>query len=327
MLSKIGLVVNPVSGTDVRRATSTAGFIDNMQKVRIVKSVLRGIEAVGADEILIMPDFYGIVAHALNDLPNFSIKWSFMDIEPKGDYTDTVESVRMMVKEKVGAIVLLGGDGTVRVASKASKDTPLMPISTGTNNVIPYMIDGTLAGIAAAAIANGIVNIDQATYRLNRLILIINGEAVDYALVDLGATLYPFKGARALLDPKMITEVFISLTKPTSIGLASIGSVLKPMGIPKDRVLHIVMGNKLWVKSVLMPGYVTVVGIDRYEEIKLGTRIPIEKALTIELDGEREVEIYDNDEVIVTSDSEGPLIIDVNETLHKLFLNGWFISS
>ncbi|WP_054843709.1 NAD(+)/NADH kinase [Vulcanisaeta souniana] len=193
-MRKVGLVVNPVSGTDIRRATSTAGFIDNMQKARIVKSILRGIESAGVDEALIMPDFYGIAAHALWDLPQLSLKWSFIDMKPRGgDYTDTVNAVRYMVKENVGSIVILGGDGTVRIASKVSGDTPLLPISTGTNNVIPYFIDGTLAGIAAAAVANGLVN-DSVTYRLRRILLIINGEVIDQALVDLGGLRFTHSG-------------------------------------------------------------------------------------------------------------------------------------
>ena len=317
-MHKVGLIVNPVSGTDIRRAASTAGFIDNMQKARIVKSILRGIEAVGVDEALIMPDFYGIAAHALWDLPQLSLRWSFIDMKPRGDYTDTVNAVKEMVKENVGSIVVLGGDGTVRVASKVSGDTPLLPISTGTNNVIPYFIDGTLAGIAAAAVANGLVN--DVTYKLRRILLIINGEVVEQALVDLGATLYPFRGARAVIDPNMVTETFISLVRPLSIGLASIGSVLRPNGLPNDKVLHVVIGSRFSIKAVLMPGYVVNMGIDRVEEVSLGVKVPISKAYTIELDGEREVEVFDGDYVEVMADGKGPIIIDVNKVFRELFL-------
>ncbi|WP_069806845.1 NAD(+)/NADH kinase [Vulcanisaeta thermophila] len=321
-MHKVGLIVNPVSGTDIRRATSTAGFVDIMQKARIVKSLLKGIEAVGVGEVLIMPDFYGIAAHALWDLPQLNLKWSFIDMKPKGDYTDTVNAVREMVKENVGSIVILGGDGTVRVASKVSGNTPLLPISTGTNNVIPYFIDGTLAGIIAAAVANGLVI--NAMYRLKRVLLIINGEVIDQALVDLGATLYPFKGARAVTNPNMVTEVFISLVKPLSIGLASIGAALKPNGLPNDRILHVVIGSRFNIKAILMPGYVTNVGIDKVEEIKLGVKVPISKAYTIELDGEREVEVFDGDYVEVMADEGGPVIIDVNKAIQELFLRQCF---
>ena len=312
------MIVNPVSGTDIRRATSTAGFIDLMQKARIVKSILKGIEAVGVDEVLIMPDFYGVAAHALWDLPQLSLKWDFIDMKPKGDYTDTLNAVKEMVRENVGSIVILGGDGTVRVASKASGDTPLLPISTGTNNVIPYFIDGTLAGIAAAAVANGLVS--DATYRLKRILLIMNGEVVDQALVDLGATLYPFRGARAVIDPRLVTEVFISLVKPLSIGLASIGIALRPNGIPNDVILHVITGSRFSVKVVLMPGYVVNMGIDKVEELKLGVKVPIGRAYTIELDGEREVEVFDGDVVEVMADGKGPIIIDVGRAIQELFL-------
>jgi len=36
---------------------------------------------------------------------------------------------------------------------------PLVPISTGTNNVFPTMIDGTIAGLAAGLFATGAVTV------------------------------------------------------------------------------------------------------------------------------------------------------------------------
>lgn len=97
-MGTVGIIVNPVSGTDVRRVTSTAGFMDNMQKARIVKSILRGLEAAGTSKAIIMPDFYDIAAHALWDMPSLNLKTEFLDVKPKGDYTNTLKAVKRMVK-------------------------------------------------------------------------------------------------------------------------------------------------------------------------------------------------------------------------------------
>ena len=66
---------------------------------------------------------------------------------------DTVRSARMLEELGVGCIVVLGGDGTSRAASKGITKTPMLSISTGTNNVYPAMMEGTVAGMAAAAVS------------------------------------------------------------------------------------------------------------------------------------------------------------------------------
>jgi predicted polyphosphate/ATP-dependent NAD kinase len=53
------------------------------------------------------------------------------------------------------AVVLLGGDGTMRAAVPGLGDTPMLALSTGTNNAFPVMIEATVAGMALAMIATG----------------------------------------------------------------------------------------------------------------------------------------------------------------------------
>ena len=78
-----------------------------------------------------------------------------------------------MVANGVRCLITLGGDGTNRIVAKASGDVPLMPISTGTNNVFPVMIEGTIAGLAAGLAA---------------------------AVAEVAAT-YPFAAVRAAMEP------------------------------------------------------------------------------------------------------------------------------
>ena len=50
---------------------------------------------------------------------------------------DSSRAAKAMREAGVGCIVTLGGDGTNRVVAKECGDIPIMPISTGTNNVFP----------------------------------------------------------------------------------------------------------------------------------------------------------------------------------------------
>ena len=64
-----------------------------------------------------------------------------MNIE--GNQKDSTRASEILDNMGVACIITLGGDGTNRVVAKACKETPLLPISTGTNNVFPFMIEGT----------------------------------------------------------------------------------------------------------------------------------------------------------------------------------------
>ncbi len=321
----VGLVVNPVSGTDIRRVASTASFIDNMQKVRIVKSILRGFEAMNVSKVLAMPDFYGIVAHALWDSPRLDLDVEFVDIEPEGNYMDTVGSVEIMAKKGVGSIVLLGGDGTVRVASKASGDIPLLPVSTGTNNVIPYLVDGTIAGVAAAAVANGWISRFEASYRIKKINVYVNGEYVDHGLVEVAGTRYPFVASKAILDPSMVNEIVAVTAQPTSIGLASIIAMVRPVSPIEDKAVYVKLGEGFRVRAILSPGVIGQVSVREYREIPIGSMVELEKPLTVELDGERVLQVSEGDEVVVEPSSEGPYIINIDKVMHVISLKGYFI--
>src|SRR5207237_7510709 len=99
---------------------------------------------------------------------------------------DTIRAAAQMCDLGVDCIVSLGGDGTNRALAKACGTVPLLPLSTGTNNVFPYMFEATLAGLAAGIVARGIVTAPEVIIQRPRLDVEVNGEGVDLALVDAG---------------------------------------------------------------------------------------------------------------------------------------------
>ena len=82
-----------------------------------------------------------------------SVEARLLDMQLQGTADDSQQAAEIMAGLGVACIITLGGDGTNRVVAKACGDIPLLPISTGTNNVFPYMIEGTLAGLAAGFLA------------------------------------------------------------------------------------------------------------------------------------------------------------------------------
>src|SRR5262245_1112407 len=196
----VGIIANPASGKDIRRLVAHGSTFDNNEKINIVRRVLLGLDAVGVSRVWFMPDTYAIVARAATGV-ELRLALEPLPMAVLNDPGDSYEAARRLVDLGAGAIVTLGGDGTNRVVAKGRDEVPLVPISTGTNNVFPRMVEGTLAGLAAGLIATGAVAEDRGVRRLPRLDVFVDGEFRDLALIDVVTSGHAWVGARALWDP------------------------------------------------------------------------------------------------------------------------------
>jgi len=317
----VGLIANPISGTDIRRLSTYASFVDNNQKAYILLKVIKTLEGLEIGRALLAPDFYGIYQRTLDLAGNMRIDIEVADLTPIGGPEDTLTATDYMVRMGVSCIVILGGDGTIRVASKASRDVPLIPISTGTNNVIPYFVDGSVAGFAAGVIALYPTISKRYTIKLKKLTVIVNGEPIDHALVDIGLTNYMFRGSRALLDIEMVSEAVVSIAKPISIGLANIAAMIKPINLGDREALYFRIsriGRGMEYKALIAPGIVKAVKVSDVKLLKLGDKVALSKGYMVSLDGERELEVDPSDEVVISIDPEGPLIVDLEALMNAV---------
>ena len=74
--------------------------------------------------------------------------------EPADDALDTISAARALRDKGCDVVITLGGDGTNRAFALGWRDAPLIPISTGTNNVFPVLCEATVAGAAAGGRAH-----------------------------------------------------------------------------------------------------------------------------------------------------------------------------
>lgn len=327
-MSKVGIIANPASGKDIRRLVSHATVISNSEKTDILKRVILGLDSTGVDEILIMPDYYGLGLRAIESLNHhpLTVKVSIMDLAIEGNQDDSVRAARIMQEEKMDCIVTLGGDGTNRVVSKGCGPVPLVPISTGTNNVFPIMNEGTTAGIAAGILARRIVDSEKVVLPAKKIQLFMDGLEKDLALIDAVVVTESFIGARALWDLSKVQQIFLTRAEPGSIGMSSIGAGLRPVGREEPIGLWIELGpGGEKVKAPIAPGLIAVVEIKNWRVLKAGERIPIEPSPSIiALDGEREVEIYSHERYELTLGLDGPKVVDIAETLQQATQKGFF---
>jgi predicted polyphosphate/ATP-dependent NAD kinase len=333
----IGIIVNPASGKDIRRLVAHASVFDNAEKANIVRRVVLGAIAAGATEFLYMPDDHDLTERALED---FSARVCCRAVAAArtASALDTTRAAERMREEGCAVLVTLGGDGTNRAAAIGWLDAPLLPISTGTNNVFPRMLEGTVAGAAAGLIATGSVDRRRVSAVAKRIRVQIEGERDDLALVDAALLDAEFIGARALWDARALRTVVLTRADPAAVGLSAIGGLLDPTSESDDRGLRIEMDPR-------DPGDVNAAGRGRpsfllhapvapglYQDVHVGSvrRIALAETATVAgpgmlaFDGERERRLTAGQRVVLTVSRDGPRVIDVRATLDEAARRGLF---
>lgn len=321
----VGVIANPASGKDIRRLVAHGSVFDNQEKVSIVRRVLLGLQATGVEEVIFMPDYFGICTRAINGL-RLSLKTSMLQMDLQDTQEDSIEAAARFREMQVGCIVTLGGDGTNRAVAKSCGKIPLLPVSTGTNNVFPYMIEGTIAGLAAGVVALRIVQSDRVIQQTKRLEIEKNGQLVDIALID--AVVYDdiFVASRAVWDISKVREIVLTRAEPGNIGLSSIGGCLYPGLLDEKHGIHIKVGQgDQRVLAPIAPGLIMRVDIDRWDFIHLNEAVAIEhKPSVLALDGEREVEVGRNDHISIRLTNNGPYVVDIKKALEESAKSGFF---
>lgn len=319
-MATVGIIANPASGKDIRRLVSYGTVFNNQEKVNIVRRILLGLAAAKVKKVLYMPDYYGIVLKALDGLQSndkLNLDIAPVDIELTSTQEDSFKAAQTMFNSNVGCIITLGGDGTNRLVAKGCGNVPILPVSTGTNNVFPVLVEGTIAGLAAGKVAGGISNHPQAVVPTKKLIVYKNEVPVDIALIDAVALKDTFIGARAIWEADRLMQAIITRGEPHNIGIASIAGNLIPISPEEKEGLELEFGEGGYcVTAPIAPGMIVPVSIKRYERIKIQQKVKVKYTpCVLALDGERELEVKKDDEVYIKLTFNGPRVIKVKAAL------------
>jgi predicted polyphosphate/ATP-dependent NAD kinase len=322
-MSTIGIIANPASGRDIRRLVAHASVFDNLEKSHILRRVLLALDAVGIQHVTYMPDYDGLVDKALRGL-KLALKTSQIKMNMWADERDATEAAGRFCENDVGCIITLGGDGTNRAVAKGCSRIPIVAISTGTNNVFPSMIEGTVAGLAAGLVARELVDLEKSTFISKRLEVYVEGRMEEIALVDVVACNELFVGSRALWDPSRIREIVLARAEPDSIGMSSIGGFLYPLGPRDAQGMYVRLGEgNTSVLAPVGPGLISRVDTQDYRLLSLGDEVVLEPAAcTVAVDGERQIEVYKEQKVSVRLTDQGPRVVDVKRCLREAGLLG-----
>ncbi|MFN8500128.1 MAG: NAD(+)/NADH kinase [Anaerolineae bacterium] len=323
----VGIIANPQSGKDIRRVVAHASTFDNHEKVNIVRRLLASLDALGVGDVLIMPDSFGIGGRAV-EKTRLSLAVRTLDMAPTFAQGDSTRAARLMAEAGVACIITLGGDGTNRAVAKGSGRVPLLPISTGTNNVFPRMVDATLAGLAAGFVAAGRVAGDDVIRPTRRLDVLRAGEMLDMALVDIAVYADRFIGARAVWDMSRVRGIAVTHVAPNVIGLSSApGALPEALAAGPDYGAWVALGKGgTTVLAAVAPGDVRPIGIATFRPLAVGDEVSVDTApAVLALDGEREVSVRPGETLTLRLSADGPPVIDVEAALRAAAQSGAFV--
>jgi predicted polyphosphate/ATP-dependent NAD kinase len=326
-MASVGIIANPASGKDIRRLVAYGICFDNQEKINIVKRCLLALAATGVEQVMYMPDYYGIVPRAVDGLSSqhhLPMEIVEADMEMTATQVDSASAAEQMNKAGMGCIITLGGDGTNRMIAKKCGEIPLVAISSGTNNVFPLMIEGTIAGLVAGAVARGLVEY-PAVHPTKKLVIMKNGVPIDIALIDAVVLKDIFIGSRAIWDEERIRQVVVTRGEPDNIGISSIAGNLHPIGVLDEKGMVIDIGpGKTNLIVPIAPGLIRPIAVADYRIMEIGDEVVLPNgAFVIALDGEREVEVGEGEKVSIKLTFDGPRVVEPRLALRQAVAKGY----
>jgi predicted polyphosphate/ATP-dependent NAD kinase len=320
----IGIAVNPASGKDVRRLVARASVFDNQEKRAIVRRAIVGALGAGANAFIYVPDSHGIAESALSEFDGEAC-YRAVDSPSIANALGTTRGAQALSSTGCAAVLTLGGDGTNRAFALGWRDAPLLPISTGTNNVFPRFVEATVAGAAAGLIASGTVALRDVARQVKTIRVQIDGERDDLALIDAVLTNERFVGARALLEADQLRMALLTRADPAAVGITAIGGLIAPLGDSEERGLLLTLGTgRSAVRAPIAPGLYANVRIADSRSVEFGEVVALTGPGVLAFDGERERTLKPGQQARLTVQRDGPWVIDVTKTLGLAAASGAF---
>lgn len=317
----IGIIANPASGKDIRRLVSHATVIDNNEKLNLVKRAVLGALAMGTDEFIVMPDdsmIGRLIVDTISNNPDVHATAELLDMVVTSSADDTTTAANIMEQSgKVGCVIVLGGDGTCRAAAKSLVNTAILPISTGTNNVYPSVVEGTIAGMCAH-IVDCCYDIQHCCIKDKRIEIYVNGEFRDMALVDAVISSHSIAGARAIWKSSEIIAVIAVLAHPKNIGFSSIIGSVQSVAAEDDFAYFVKLGvDEQNILAPIAPGVLERMQVSTPIKIDLNDsyEYTAESDCMIALDGEREISLRKGQTASFLIKRNGPWRVCVKKTM------------
>lgn len=323
----VGIIANPVSGRDIRRVAARGGVSSAEDKRNRVARAVIGAAAAGATHVVAMKEPFGIASGALADLP-VDADLEILDIGARVDPADTERAALAMRERGIRVIITLGGDGTNRTIARAWPEAILVPMSTGTNNVFPSLVEPTVAGAAAGLVARNLVDLHTVAPRSKVVHLTLSDGSEDIALIDAATLANDFVGNRLPVDAINLRQLLVTTAKPDTIGVSSVAGLHTTCPADEDAAVLVTCGSGgMLTNAPIAPGLYREIPVKNVQKVGLGEKVQLLGPSTLAFDGDREHRISADVPAIAIVRRDGPRVIDVARTLEAGASQGVFINT
>lgn len=314
----LGIVINPLSGRDARRLFARASPSTHASKRNQVERLIVGAVSGGVERVVLVHDAFRIADSAVEAL-GIEVEIDLHQIGVRGNAQDTVDAVTLMRDAGCGALAVLGGDGTSRIVARTWPDAKILPLSTGTNNVFPDMLEATVAGAAAGLVAAGRVSREVATRRAKVVRIEIDGEDDDLALIDAVQMVDDSTGNLLPFDPELARSLVLSRALPDAVGMSSVGGLLRPCSAEDDFGVFVRCAapgeGRNQLLAPVSPGLYRQVHIAEHRRLALGERVALRGPGLVACDGDRERGLAPGQAACLRVERDGPYVIHAGRAL------------
>ena len=322
----VGIIANPVSGRDIRRVAARGGVSSAEDKRNRIARAVIGAVAAGTQHVVAMKEPFGIASGALTDLP-VEADLEILDVGARVDPMDTARAALAMKERGIRVIITLGGDGTNRTIARAWPEAILVPMSTGTNNVFPSLVEPTVAGAAAGLVAKNLVDLDSVAPRSKMVHLTFADGSEDVALIDVATLANDFVGNRMPVDPNNLRQLLVTTAKPDTIGVSSIAGLHTTCRSDEDAAILVTCGSGgASTNAPIAPGLYRQVPVRDVKRVNFEEEVQLAGPSTLAFDGAREHQVLADTPAIAVVRRDGPRVIDVARTLEAGASEGIFVT-
>lgn len=311
-----------MSGRDVRRVAARASTASHHDKQQQVTRLVLGALENGVDQVYLADEPFRINSRAIENLPQRD-RISLLKFPLTHSSEDTATMTRAMWDEGCRTFIVLGGDGTSRIVAGTRPDATILPLSTGTNNVFPYMMEGTVAGAAAGIIASGMLPLEPTCLRCKRIHIVLD-DLEHFALVDAVLLKHDLLGSLLPFDPDNIAALVLARSEPASIGMSPIGGYIRSCGHEDDFGISMTMGQpaRFRVRAPVSAGLYGNIEIATLDTVDLDTPIDVPGPGVLAFDGDRilKLEVGQSARLMVRRD--GPWVIDPRHVMAQALAQG-----
>lgn len=310
-MGKVGLIINPMAGRDIRRLVAHASLQSSPEKVLMIRRLLAGMAAVMGTEVLMAVDREGLAESAAQAAP-VPVTLVADSQAYSGEQETTAWSAQLMAAGSE-ILVVVGGDGTQRNVAQAQPSIPVLPVAGGTNNVACWTGDQTVAGFAAACYADRLPDKSRVCQQAKLLHVRRAVGPPELALIDVALARPKYTGAQAVWRSADVVALVLAVADPLRPGLSNVGGMVLPITQSTDGAIAIEVGGVRGspiVPAVLAPGLMTTFLIRSARSLALGepTQLQAPDGGTLALDGERTVVLAAGESVEVVCERDGPWI-------------------